>query len=274
MPTLGLIAGSGRFPILVAEQAKRMGVDVVALGIKGVTDAELDRIARVEYFRLGQIDKPLQYLKKAGVRQAVMAGKVQHHSLFGGILPDLRAVKLLAGLKDRRTDTILAAVADEFKREGIELLPSSTYLSHLLAVEGVLTRRKPTSAETADLELGWKAAKALSGFDIGQSVVVCEKAVIAVEAMEGTDATIERAAQLAAAHGKHPDLAVVKVAKPKQDLRFDLPVFGLGSLKIFERFKVSTLMVEADQTLLFDKDEFLAGADRLKMAIVARKGAA
>src|SRR5581483_6830760 len=136
MPTLGLIAGSGRFPILVAEQAKRMGVDVVALGIKGVTDAELDRIARVEYFRLGQIDKPLQFLKKAGVRQAVMAGKVQHHSLFGGILPDLRAVKLLAGLKDRRTDTILAAVADEFKREGIELLPSSTYLSHLLAVEG------------------------------------------------------------------------------------------------------------------------------------------
>lgn len=269
MMKIGLIAGSGKFPLVFAQEAQKTGAEIVALGIKGVTDSGLDRIAPVEYFKLGQIEKPLQFLKKAGVTQAVMAGKVQHHSLFGGILPDLRALKLLAKLKDRRTDTILEAVASEFAKEGITLLPSSTYLSHLLAPAGILTRRRPTPAESADIDLGWRAAKALAGFDIGQTVVVKEGAVIAVEAMEGTDATIERAAALAASHGFHPPLVVIKVAKPKQDLRFDLPVLGLDSLEIFERCKVQALSIEAGKTLLFDKDKFIAGADRLKMTVVA-----
>lgn len=268
---IGLIAGSGKFPLLLAREAQKTGAEVVALGIRGVTDSELARITRVEFFRLGQIEKPLLFLKKAGVTRAVMAGKVQHHSLFGGILPDLRAMKLLAKLKDRRTDTVLRAVAEEFAKEGIELLPSSTYLAHLLAPEGVLTRRRPAPSEEADLELGWRAAKAVAGFDIGQTVVVRGGAVVAVEAMEGTDKAIERAAELCAAHGSAPSLAVVKVAKPRQDFRFDLPVLGLDSLAIFERCKVGALCIEARKTLLFDRQEFIAGADRLKMSVVSRE---
>ncbi|MBI3548956.1 MAG: UDP-2,3-diacylglucosamine diphosphatase LpxI [Elusimicrobia bacterium] len=271
---IGLIAGSGRFPLLFAEQAKRTGVEVLALGIKGVTDPALERlVSKLQFYPLGQIDKPIRFLKDEGVTEAVMAGKVQHSSLFGGVLPDFRAVKLLARLKDKRTDTILQAVAAEFAKDGIALLPSSTYLSHLLAEPGVLTRRKPTAAEAADMELGWKAAKALAGFDIGQSVVVRDGAIVAVEAMEGTDATIERAAQLAAAHGAKFGLVLVKVAKPRQDFRFDLPVVGLDTLKTLERCKVTALALEARKTLLFDKDEFLARADAMDVSIQAIEAA-
>lgn len=267
---IGLIAGSGRFPLLFAEEARRAGVEVLALGIQGVTDPALERmVARLEYYPLGRLDAPIRLLKEAGITQAVMAGKVQHSSLFGGVLPDLRAIKLLARLKDKCTDTILSAVAGEFSKEGIELLPSSTYLSHLIPGPGVLTRRKPTAAEETDLALGWRAAKALSGFDIGQSVVVKDGAVVAVEAMEGTDATVQRAAELAGAHGGAPGLVVVKVAKPRQDVRFDLPVVGLDTLKTLERCKVTALAVEAGKTLFFDLNEFLRGADTLGLAVAA-----
>lgn len=247
-----------------------MGIEVLALGIEGVTDPSLEGlVSQLRYYKLGQIDKPIRFFKEAGITQAVMAGKVQHKSLFGGVLPDLRAFKLLARLKDKRTDTILKAVAGEFFKDGIELLPSSTFLSQLLAQPGVLTRRKPTKAESEDIELGWKAAKALAGFDIGQSVVVRERAVIAVEAMEGTDAAIERAAALAGTHASSPGLVVVKVAKPQQDFRFDLPVVGLDTLKTLERCGVTALAVEAQHTLLFDKDEFLRRADALQVSITA-----
>ncbi|MBI4387402.1 MAG: UDP-2,3-diacylglucosamine diphosphatase LpxI [Elusimicrobia bacterium] len=268
MKRIGLIAGSGRFPILFAEEAKRSGADVVALGIRGVTDPALDRIvSRIAYFKLGQIEKPLRFLKEFGITQAVMAGKVAHASLFGGVLPDLRAVKLLARLKDKRTDTILQAVAQEFAKEGIELLPSSTYLSHCLARSGVLTTRAPSPAESADIALGWKAAKALAGLDIGQSVVIQGGAIIAVEAMEGTDSAIARAAELARLHGREPALTVVKVAKPRQDVRFDLPVVGLETLKTLERCGVSALALEAGKTLIFDMEDFLRGAQKLKVAV-------
>ena len=266
---IGLIAGSGRFPLLFTEQARRSGTEVVALGIAGVTDPALDKLTSVTYFKLGQISKSIEHLKAAGVTKAVMAGKVQHNSLFGGFLPDLRAVKVLARLKDKRTDTILAAVAEEFKKDGIELLPSSTYLSHLIARAGVLTRRKPTPAESADIDLGWRAAKALAGFDIGQSVVVREGAVVAVEAMEGTDATIRRAAEIAGAHGARAPLTVVKVAKPKQDFRFDLPVAGLDTLAVLQETGASALAVEADKTLIFDKEAFVEKADALRLTVVA-----
>jgi DUF1009 family protein len=246
-----------------------MGVPVVALGIKGVTDPALEGLAGgLECFALGQLNKPIDRLKAAGVRRAVMAGKVQHSSLFGGIMPDLRAIKVLASLRDKRTDTILRAIADEFAKDGIELLPSTTFLSHLLVSEGVATKRKPTAEESADIRLGWAAAKAVAGFDIGQTVVVKGGAVIAVEAMEGTDAAILRARDIARAHGRRTALTVVKVAKPQQDLRFDVPVLGLDSLQVFADAGVSALAVEAGTTLLFDKEEFLLRADRQKLSII------
>jgi DUF1009 family protein len=246
-----------------------MDVPVVALGIKGVTDPALEGlVGKVQYFPLGQISKPIAALKAAGVRRAVMVGKVQHVSLFGGVLPDLRAVKVLAGLKDKRTDTILRAVAEEFVKDGIELLSSATFLSHLLVTPGPLTRRRPSAAELADMRLGWAAAKAVAGFDIGQTVVVGQGAVVAVEAMEGTDAAILRARDLARSHGQKAALTVVKVAKPRQDLRFDIPVLGLDTLKVCAEAGVSALAVEAGASIIFDKDDFLSGADAQGLAVL------
>jgi DUF1009 family protein len=269
---LGVIAGSGRFPFLVTEQAKKQGLRVVAIALKGVTDGALeDHADSMHVFKLGQISAPLKLLKKEGISRVVMAGKVQHVSLFGGILPDLRAAKILACLKDRRTDTILGALADEFSKEGIELLPSAAYLEHLIPKPGVLSKRQPSKAETQDIEIGWQAAKAVAGFDIGQSVVVKDKAVIAVEAMEGTDKTLLRAGELARSYGKSPGVVLVKVAKPRQDLRFDLPVIGLDTLTTLEAAGATGLAFEANKTLLFDQEEFLEGADRLGLTVVARE---
>lgn len=269
---VGLIAGSGRFPILFAEEARRMGVPVVAVALSGVTDPSLAaRVLKLETFKLGQVSAPLKFLKESGVRRAVMAGKVQHASLFGGVLPDLRAVKILATVKDRRTDTILSAIAEEFQREGIELLSSATYLSHLLATEGPMTKRAPSKSEAADIALGWRAAKGLAGLDIGQSVAVADGAIVAVEAMEGTDAMLLRAAELGRAHGASAALVLVKVAKPRQDFRFDLPVVGLETLAVLERAGARVLALEAGKTLMFDKEELLAKADALGLSVVGLK---
>ena len=247
-----------------------MGVDVVALGIKGVTDESLETIVgKLEYFKLGQIEKPIQALKAAGVTRAVMAGKIEHVSLFGGILPDFRAAKILTRLSDKRTDTILKAVANEFAKDGIELLPSALYLVHLLVPAGPLTARKPDHAQAADIRLGWKAAKAVSGFDIGQTVVVAQGAVVAVEGMEGTDACVLRAGALARSLGQSPRLTVVKVAKPNQDVRFDLPVVGIKTLGVFLEAGVTAVALEAATTLIFDKQEFLKKAELQGLAIVA-----
>ena len=270
METVGLIAGSGRFPILFAQEAKKQGLRVVAIALSGVTDPALREIAdETHVFRLGQISAPLEAFKKAGVRRAVMVGKVQHVSLFGGVRPDLRALKLLSGLKDKRTDTLLGALADEFAKEGVALLPSTTLLSHLLAKPGCLTRREPTETELSDMDLGWRAAKALSGFDIVQTVVVQGGAVIAVEAMEGTDATVLRAGELARSHGDEPGIVVVKVAKPLQDVRFDLPVLGIDSFAPLRRAGATALAVEAGKTLIFDLEELLREADKAGLAVAA-----
>jgi DUF1009 family protein len=258
MDKLGLIAGSGRFPLLVTQEAKRMGVEIVALGIKGVT---------VRYFKLGQLSAPIAAFKEAGVSKAVMAGKVQHASLFGGVMPDVRAAKLLMRVKDKRTDTILRAVADEFAKDGIELIASTSYLSHLIVKEGVITSRAPDSAEMSDIGLGFRAAKAVAGFDIGQTVVVKDGAVIAVEGMEGTDACVLRAAVIARSQGKNPALTVVKVAKPNQDMRFDVPIIGLDSLKVFAEAGVSALAVQAGSTMIFDYDEFVKRANSQNLAV-------
>ena len=268
MDPLGLVAGSGRFPLLVAEEAKRRGVPVVALGIPGVTDPALEAVAgKLTWFKLGQIDAPIKALKDAGVKKVVMAGKVQHVSLFGGVMPDWRAAKVLLGLKDKRTDTILRAVVDEFSKDGLEFVSSATYLDHLLAPNGALTKRSFTKEQLSDATLGWKAAKAVAGFDIGQTVVAQGGMIVAVEGMEGTDACVARAADLARTQGREPALVVVKVAKPRQDFRFDLPVVGLESLTNFQRAGVKALAFEAGATLIFDRERFAAEADAAGLAV-------
>jgi len=265
---LGLIAGSGRFPFLVAEEARRRGVPVVALGIPGVTDEALARLVdTLTWFKLGQIDAPIKALKDRGARKVVMAGKVQHVSLFGGVMPDWRAAKVLLGLKDKRTDTILKAVVDEFAKDGLEFVSSALYLEHLLAPDALLTKRPFSDDERRDAALGWKAAKAVAGFDIGQTVVVQGGAIVAVEGMEGTDACVERAAALARTQGREPALVVVKVAKPRQDFRFDLPVVGLDSLVHFKKLGVKALALEAGATLIFDRDRFASDADSAGIAV-------
>lgn len=252
----------------MAEEAKRRGVPVVALGIPGVTDPALEAVAGgLTWFKLGQIDAPIKALKDAGVRRVVMAGKVQHVSLFGGVMPDWRAAKVLLGLKDKRTDTILRAVADEFAKDGLEFVSSATYLEHLLAPNGALTKKAFTKAQLADAALGWRAAKAVAGFDIGQTVVAQDGAVVAVEGMEGTDACVQRAADLARTQGREPALVVVKVAKPRQDFRFDLPVVGLDTLAAFRAAGVKALAFEAGSTLVFDRDRFAADADASGLAV-------
>ena len=265
---LGLIAGSGRFPFLVAEEARRRGVPVVALGIPGVTDPALEAVAGgLTWFKLGQIDAPIKALKDRGAVKVVMAGKVQHVSLFGGVMPDWRAAKVLLGLKDKRTDTILKAVVDEFAKDGLEFVSSALYLEHLLAPDSLLTKRPFSDAERRDAALGWKAAKAVAGFDIGQTVVVQGGAIVAVEGMEGTDACVDRAAALARTQGREPSLVVVKVAKPRQDFRFDLPVVGLDSLVHFKKLGVKALALEAGATLIFDRDRFASDADASGIAV-------
>ncbi len=270
---LGLIAGSGKFPLLFAAEAKRMNVSVVALAIEGVTDETLKgNVGEFRTFKLGQLDAPIQMLREAGVSQAVMAGKVQHAALFGSVRPDWRAVKLFARLEDRRTDTILNAVASEFAKDGIELLSSATFLSHLLAQPGTLTKTAPSPSQRADMTLGWRAAKAVAGFDIGQTVAVLDGAVIAVEAMEGTDACVRRAREILRAQGEKKPLVVVKVAKPKQDLRFDIPVLGMDSLTVFSAYGVGAVALQANATMIFDKEAFLKAADRQKLSVVAFDG--
>lgn len=265
---LGLVAGSGRFPLLVAEEAKRRGVPVVALGIPGVTDEALEKTAGgLHWFKLGQIDAPIKILKDAGVKKVVMAGKVQHVSVFGGVMPDWRAAKVLMGLKDKRTDTILRAVVAEFEKDGLEFISSAAYLEHLLAPAGPVTKKGLSAEQLADAALGWKAAKAVAGFDIGQTVVAQDGAVVAVEGMEGTDACVRRAAELARSQGREPALVVVKVAKPRQDFRFDLPVVGLDSIPVFKECGVKALALEAGSSLIFDRERFAADAASAGLAV-------
>ena len=252
----------------MAEEARRRGVPVVALGIPGVTDPGLEAVAGgLTWFKLGQIDAPIKALKNAGVRKVVMAGKVQHVSLFGGVLPDWRAAKVLMGLKDKRTDTILRAVVDEFQKDGLEFVSSALYLEHLLAPNGALTKRSFTKEQLSDAAIGWRAAKAVAGFDIGQTVVAQGGMIVAVEGMEGTDACVERAAALARTQGRAAALVVIKVAKPRQDFRFDLPVVGLDTLTEFKKAGVQALAFEAGATLIFDRDRFAAEADAAGLAV-------
>jgi DUF1009 family protein len=262
---LGLIAGNGRFPFLLLDAARAHGAEVVVAAIKEETEPEMDARAaadpgiRVYWQSLGELSRLIEMFHKEGVTQAVMAGQVKHKQIFSSIRPDWRLAKLLLNLRTRNTDMLLSAVAKVLSDEGIELISSTAFLEPLLAQAGVLTARTPTPEEDQDVAYGRQVARALAAHDIGQTVVVAGQACVAVEAMEGTDATIERAGAIlrslegdgeASTLKRH--LTVVKVAKPKQDMRFDVPVIGLATIQTMSRAGATCLAIEAGRTLIFD----------------------
>jgi DUF1009 family protein len=277
---LGLIAGNGRFPFLLLDAARAQGLAVVVAALREETDPEIDRRAAederisVEWLSLGELSRLIEVFRKEGVQRAVMAGQVKHKQIFSSIRPDWRLAKLLLNLRSRNTDMLLGAVAKVLGDEGIELIGSTAFLEPLLAQEGVLTARAPDDEERKNIEYGLGVARAVAGFDIGQTVVVAAQACVAVEAMEGTDAAIERAAQLMStleedASTLERRLTVVKVAKPQQDMRFDVPVIGTATVETMIRSGASCLSVEAGRTLLFDREALVKRADEAGIAIVA-----
>jgi UDP-2,3-diacylglucosamine hydrolase len=281
---LGLIAGNGRFPFLLLDAARAQGFDVVVAAIREETDPEMNRRAAadesitVHWLSLGELSKLIETFQKAGVATAVMAGQVKHKQIFSSIRPDWRLAKLLLNLRTRNTDMLLGAVAKVLADEGIELISSTSFLEPLLAQEGVLTTRAPDGDERKNIDYGLGVARAIAAFDIGQTVVVAALACVAVEAMEGTDAAIERAGRLmrtlaeddaSPASTLERRLTVVKVAKPKQDLRFDVPVIGIRTVEVMIEAGASCLSIEAGRTLLFDRDALLKRADEAGIAIVA-----
>ena len=282
--TLGLIAGNGRFPFLLLDAARAQGLAVTVAAIREETDPEIDERAAadpqitVNWLSLGELSRLIEVFHNAGVTRAVMAGQVKHKQIFSSIRPDWRLAKLLLNLRTRNTDMLLGAVAKVLADEGIELISSTAFLEPLLAQEGVLTARAPDENERKDIEYGLGVARALAAFDIGQTVVVAAQACVAVEAMEGTDAAIERAGALmrsleeggeGPASTLHRRLTVVKVAKPNQDMRFDVPVIGMRTLDTMLEAGATCLSVEAGRTLLFDRDALLARANQENIAIVA-----
>ena len=264
----GLIAGNGRFPFLVLEAARSQGIDMVVAAIKEETSPDIERQARtVHWLSLGQLGKLIKTFKAEGVNKAIMAGQVKHKQIFSGILPDLKMMQVLASLATRNTDSLIGAVARVLEDEGIHLIESTLFLEPLLPKPGVLTKRPPSEDEQKDLEYGYKLARELGRLDVGQTVVVADAACVAVEAMEGTDAVIQRAASLA--NGRA--LRVVKLAKPKQDLRFDVPVIGIPTVEVLRRSGATAMAIEAGKTLMIDRDELLREADAAGITIVARE---
>jgi DUF1009 family protein len=258
--TIGLIAGSGRFPFLVLEEAKRRGIPVVTIAVKGEADPRIEGAADELYWvSLGELGRCTRHLKEGGAHRAIMAGRVEHTRVFGLIRPDPLLFKVLSRLKTRNTDAILKAVADVLAEEGIHLIDSTTFLTALITTEGRLGKRSPTREEKDNIAFGFRMAKELARLDIGQTVVIKEKAVVAVEAMEGTDETIRRAGRIV---GSSPGgLTVVKVARPSQDMRFDVPVVGPRTIETMSRTGASALALEAGKSLLLEREKLLQQAD-------------
>jgi DUF1009 family protein len=281
---LGLIAGNGRFPFLLLEAARAHGAEVVVAAIKEETDPEIEDRARadsgirVHWLSLGELSRLIETFQKEGVTRAVMAGQVKHKQIFSSIRPDWRLAKLLLSLRTKNTDMLLGAVAKVLGDEGIELVSSTSYLEPLLAQPGKLTARAPSEQEQRDIAYGREVGKAVAGYDIGQTVVVASQACVAIEAMEGTDATIERAGAImqslddgdsTAESTLSRSLTVVKVAKPKQDMRFDVPVIGVRTIEVMRQAGATCLTVEAHRTLLFDRDKLVTIADEAGITIMA-----
>jgi DUF1009 family protein len=260
---LGLIAGNGRFPFLVAEGARRAGRRVVAVAIREEADPGIESAAdETHWVGLGQLGKCIDALRTAGATEAVMAGQVKHRQIFSDLVPDLKLLGVLARVAVKSTDNLIGGIADALGREGITLLSSVAFLGDQMATPGAMSRRSPTAAERRDLEYGATVARTLAGMDLGQTAVVKDRAAVALEAMEGTDEVIRRAGRIA---GR--GVVVVKVAKPKQDMRFDVPVVGPGTLAAMGEAGATVLAVDADKTLLVDRADFLAAADRGGIAV-------
>lgn len=269
---LGIIAGEGKMPVYIARQAAQKGVEVVVAGLKGnAREEDFHGVAGVyKEMRLGQMGAGLQFFKQHGVRRVLMAGRVQHTSVFSNLMPDLRGAKFLASLKSMQTKHILSRVIEEFKKEGLEFVSSALYLEHFMPPKGILSKRQPTPQEEKTVQYGFKIAKAMAALDIGLTCVVGENAVIAVEAMEGTDACIARAGELYKKSAQKQNcVAVVKAARPNQDERFDLPVVGKGTMQSLINAGFKVLAFEAGKTLVLDLEEVVALADKNDICLMA-----
>ena len=272
---IGLIAGNGRFPFLVLDAARTLGHRVTVVAIQEEADRALEAAAakaaecELQWVSLGQLGRCISVLQDAGVTQAVMAGQVKHNKLFAGVIPDLTLLSVFKRLRARNTDALISAVADVLSEHGIELIDSTRFLQPLLAKSGVLTDHVPTDREQQDLEFGYEMADAIAGLDIGQTVVVKDRAVVAIEAMEGTDEVIARAGRLAGL-----GTCVVKVAKPSQDMRFDVPVVGLPTIEAMREAGAALLSIDAGRTLVLDGAEVFRTADSAEIAVVGRAQAA
>jgi DUF1009 family protein len=262
----GLIAGNGRFPFLVLEAARSQGLEMAVIALKEEASPELEKIvSRLHWVSLGELSKAIDLLHKEGVTRAVMAGQVKHNKIFSSIRPDWKLAKLLFSLPRKNTDSLIGAVARVLEEEGIKLVDSTLFLKPLVPEAGVLTRRAPDERESADIAYGLSVARNIAGMDIGQTVVISDCACVAVEAMEGTDEAVTRAARIAAGR----PLVVVKVSKPGQDMRFDVPVVGLPTIEHMAGLGVTALAVDAGRTLFFDRTQLIALADAKGLAIQA-----
>jgi DUF1009 family protein len=261
----GLIAGNGRFPILALESARRLGHDVTVIAIQEEAAPEVERLAaRCHWISLGALSKLIEICKREEIHEIVMCGQVKHAKIFSSIRPDWRLVKLLASLPTKNTDGLIRGVIKVLEDEGIRLRESTFLLTPLLAAAGVLTKRKPTSDEETDIKYGRRVAGALAGFDVGQSVAICERACVALEAMEGTDAMLRRAASLV--NGRR--LTLVKVARGREHMLFDVPVIGRDTIPVMQETGATALAIESGKTLMLDREELLDAANRAGITIV------
>jgi DUF1009 family protein len=262
----GLIAGNGQFPFLVLDAARDQGIEMAVIAIREEASPELEKVAkRLHWVSLGELSRTLDLLHEEGVTRAVMAGQVKHNKIFSSIRPDWKLAKLLLSLPLKNTDSLIGAVAKVLESEGVQLVDSTSFLKPLVPTPGVLTRRAPNEHEAADIAYGREIARQIAGLDLGQTVVIRDRACVAVEAMEGTDETIERAARMAG----DATLVLVKVSKPRQDMRFDVPVIGLKTVEVMQRCRVTALAMDAGRTLLFDRARVLEAADAAGIAIEA-----
>jgi DUF1009 family protein len=271
---LAIIAGNGRFPFLVLDAARSLGHDITVIALKEEASKDIEEAARaaraaVHWISIGQLGTFLEILKAAEIKTAVMAGQVKHVKIFGGFVPDMTLVSLMSRLVTRNTDSLIGAVADLMREHGVELINSAALLEPMLAGAGQLSDRAPSEAERKDLEFGYRMADAIAGLDIGQTIAVKHQAVVAVEAMEGTDEAIARAGHLAG-----DGVVIIKVAKPNQDMRFDVPIVGLATIQAMRRAGARALSVDAGKTLIFDRDAFFASANDGGIAVVGRTPAA
>lgn len=265
---IGLIAGNGRFPIIFADNAKRLGYAVSAVAHIGETAPELEHhVEKIHWVKIGQFNKLIKALKGDGVRQAVMLGGIKKTHVFTTVRPDFRALAVASRLKAFKDDAILREVAAELEREGIQIRESTFGLSGILVEEGTLTKRSPSKKEWEDIRFGWEMAEAIGRLDIGQCVIIKDRVVAAVEAVEGTDDAIRRGGALA-----REGAVVVKRSKPQQDFRFDLPAVGPATIEAMASVKASALALEAGRTVLLDRDEMILKAERAKIAIVGLAG--